>query len=119
MADFVGISASNNGISAFSHNSTISPKSVTGRQESYRDMVNRHKMEAKEIDESIKALLKGSKKADKAQVEARAVQMRFDLRAKHQEEEDSITEPTGESKLLLTVSYFIDCIPLSSRPIIF
>ena len=77
--------------------STMTPKSV----ESYRDMVNRHKVEAKELDESIKALLKAAKKTDKAQVEARAIQMRFDLRAKQQEEEDSNEEPTGESELLL------------------
>lgn len=73
----------------------------SARQESYRDMMNRHKAEAKELDESIKALLKASKKADKSQVEARAIQMRFDLRAKQQEEEDSNAEPTGELKLLL------------------
>lgn len=63
-------------------------------------MVNRHKAEAKELDESIKALLKASKKADKAQVEARAIQMRFDLRAKQQEEEDSNEEPTGRSLMI-------------------
>lgn len=70
-------------------------------------MVNRHKVEAKELDESIKALLKSSKKADKAQVEARAIQMRFDLRAKQQEEEDSNEESTGESKLLLIGTHFL------------
>jgi len=87
------------------HHSPIPSKSVPS--ESYNDLLSRHKAEAKELDDVIKALLKGAKKADKAQLEARAIQMRFDLRAKHQEEEDLNFDPTdaGERHSYLCSSY--------------
>jgi hypothetical protein len=55
-------------------------------------MEKRHERELKELSEKIKVMLKGAKKGSKAQIEAEAIQMQFDLKAKHREEMDELDE---------------------------
>lgn len=58
-------------------------------------MVSRHDQEVADLAEQIKVLMKGAKKATKAQVEAQCIQMQFDLKAKHRDEIDDWEEKNG------------------------
>jgi hypothetical protein len=58
-------------------------------------MEKRHKQESRELEGKIRALLKTAKKSNKAVIEAEAVQMGFDLKARHREELDNIPDLEG------------------------
>ena len=60
--------------------------------ESIAEIEERHEQELKELREKVKAMLKGAKKSAKAQIEAEAIQMEFDLKAKHREELEEAEE---------------------------
>jgi len=60
--------------------------------ESPEEMTRRHKAEVRELEGRIRAMLKGAKKAQRAELEAKAIQMEMDLKAKHREEEDDLDE---------------------------
>ena len=55
----------------------------------------RHDIEIKELKETSKQMLKTAKKSEKAVIEARIVQLEFDLKAKHREEEDELENQLG------------------------
>lgn len=55
-------------------------------------MERRHKKELRELEGSIRGMLKGAKKAQKAELEAKAIQLEYDMKAKHREEEDALEE---------------------------
>ena len=63
--------------------------------ESLDEMESRHANETSALAESIKQMLKGSKKANKAQIEAQTIQMQYDLRAKHRDEMDLLEDSLG------------------------
>lgn len=63
--------------------------------ETEENMDRRHDLEAQQLEEQIKGILKQAKKGDRAMLEAQIVQMRFDLRAKHREEVDSLVDSGG------------------------
>ena len=52
----------------------------------------RHKRELRELEGEVRAMLKGAKKSQKAELESKAIQMEFDLKAKHREEEEALEE---------------------------
>ena len=51
----------------------------------------------RELDGKIRALMKTAKKSNKVEIEAKCVQMNFDLKAKHREEEDLLEEQLGNN----------------------
>ena len=55
----------------------------------------RHDLEIKELKEASKQMLKSSKKSEKAIIEAKIIQLEFDLKAKHREEEDELENRLG------------------------
>ena len=63
--------------------------SLSDKEESYAERVSRHKSEEKELEFKIRAMLKAAKKSEKIIVESQAIQMRFDLRARQNEELES------------------------------
>lgn len=67
------------------------------------ELLQRHTQEVAELKESSKALLKAAKKSERAAVEARVVQMEFDLKAKHRDEVDQLEEELGEYCCVLRV----------------
>lgn len=54
--------------------------------ESILEIEQRHEREMAELAERVKVMLKNAKKSNKAQVEAEAIQLQFDLKARHREE---------------------------------
>ena len=60
--------------------------------ETMEEMERRHKKELRELEGSIRGMLKGAKKAQKAEVEAKAIQLEYDMKAKHREEEEALEE---------------------------
>lgn len=60
-------------------------------------MEKRHKQELRELEGKVRALLKTAKKSNKAVIEAEAIQMGFDLKARHREELDNIPDLEGFS----------------------
>ena len=65
--------------------------------ETRSEMEARHENETKELELATSKLLKNAKKSTRAQVEAQIIQMQFDLRAKHREEEDNFESEYNES----------------------
>ena len=64
----------------------------------------KHRREEEDLKIEIKALLKSAKKGKKAEIEAQAIQMEYDLRAKHMQEIEDFEENGGTIFLL---TYFI------------
>ena len=65
--------------------------------ETLSQMETRHLQEIKDLEATAANLLKASKKSTRSQVEAQIIQMRYDLRAKHREEEEIFEEqPAGD-----------------------
>lgn len=60
--------------------------------ESVEEMEKRHKSELRELEYTVRTMLKGAKKSQRAELEAKAIQMEYDLKAKHREEEDTLEE---------------------------
>lgn len=60
----------------------------------------RHKQEVRDLEGKVRALLKTAKKATKAVVEAEAIQMGYDLKAKQNEEYELASSMEGVSKCL-------------------
>ena len=58
--------------------------------ESAFKMEIRHKQEVRELEGKVRALMKTAKKSNRAVVEAEAIRMGYDLKAKHTEEYDSL-----------------------------
>jgi len=52
----------------------------------------RHERELAELQLQVKEMLKKAKKSEKAVMEAQAIQMQFDLKAKHREEIEEFEE---------------------------
>jgi len=65
---------------------------MEGLAETHEDMERRHKKELRELEGEVRALLKGAKKAQKAELEAKALQREYDLKARHREEEEALDE---------------------------
>ena len=63
--------------------------------ESLDSLEKRHKQEIRELDGKIRALLKSAKKSTKAVIEAEAIQMGYDLKAKQSEEYDLVANMEG------------------------
>jgi hypothetical protein len=77
------------------------------KMESYEELLFRHENEVRELAEQIKVMLKGIKKSNRAQVEAQAVQMNFDLKARHRDEVDDWEATTGKIKSSCLPKFFI------------
>ena len=60
--------------------------------ESMDAMERRHDADVKALEVEIKSLLKSAKKSTRAQVEAQAIQMQFDMKARHSDELESLEE---------------------------
>jgi hypothetical protein len=71
--------------------------------ESYDNMMIRHEREMQELADEIKNMLKTAKKSIRSQIEAQAVQMEFDLKAKHREEEDAWEEAAASGSPIVSV----------------
>ena len=64
-------------------------------KETLEDLERRHKQEVRDLEGKVRALLKTAKKSTKAVVEAEAIQMQFDLKARHNEEYDALVDMGG------------------------
>eukprot|EP01036_Dinobryon_divergens_P027644 gene27644-36453_t len=62
-------------------------------------MEARHLQEVKDLEATAANMLKASKKSTRSQVEAQIIQMRYDLRAKHREEEEYLEDRPTEDIL--------------------
>ncbi len=60
-------------------------------------MEKRHQLEKLQLEETAKVMLKGAKKSAKAQIEHQIIQMQYDLKAKHMEEEDDFDNGVNSS----------------------
>jgi hypothetical protein len=58
-------------------------------------MAKRHKQELRELEGKVRALLKTAKKSNRATVEAEAIRMGYELKAKQTEEFDLISGDEG------------------------
>jgi hypothetical protein len=67
--------------------------------EGVSQMEVRHKQETRELEGKVRALLKTAKKSNRAVVEAEAIRMGYDLKAKHAEEFDSLQIEGGLNEL--------------------
>lgn len=67
--------------------------------EGVSQMEVRHKQEMRELEGKVRALLKTAKKSNRAVVEAEAIRMGYDLKAKHAEEFDSLPIEGGLNEL--------------------
>ena len=67
--------------------------------EGVSQMEVRHKQEMRELEGKVRALLKTAKKSNRAVIEAEAIRMGYDLKAKHAEEFDSLPTEGGLSEL--------------------
>lgn len=63
-------------------------------------MEMRHKQEMRELEGKIRALMKTAKKSNRAVVEAEAIRMGYDLKAKHAEEYESLPIEDGSTELV-------------------
>lgn len=63
--------------------------------ETVESMETRHKLEQRELEGKIRALLKTAKKSTKAAIETEAIQMQYDLKRQHEEEYDKLIEIGG------------------------
>ena len=63
-------------------------------------MEMRHKQEMRELEGKIRALMKTAKKSNRAVVEAEAIRMGYDLKAKHAEEYDLLLIEGGLTELV-------------------
>lgn len=68
---------------------------INNRQFLKDNMEKRHKIELNNLDLECKALFKNAKKSNRNEIEARIIQMKFDLKAKHREEEDLFDSGDG------------------------
>jgi len=76
-------------------------------KETLEMMERRHKAERRELEGQVRAMLKGAKKSAKAELEAKAIQMEFDMKARHLEELEELEEEEegeGEGKKEATSS---------------
>jgi VIT1/CCC1 family predicted Fe2+/Mn2+ transporter len=67
--------------------------------ESLRALEERHARELQELQNNVKQMLKGAKKSTRAQIEAQAIQMEFDIKARHREEMEAFEEGTQQFDL--------------------
>lgn len=58
-------------------------------------MEKRHKQEIRELEGKVRALLKTAKKSNKSVIEAEALRLQYDLKARQSEELDSIPDVGG------------------------
>lgn len=56
------------------------------------EMMMRHKSELRDLEGKVRALLKTAKKSNKAEIEAEAIRMGYDLKAKQTVEWDSLSD---------------------------
>jgi hypothetical protein len=63
--------------------------------ETLETMTQRHKAESRELEGKIRALMKTAKKSNKSEIEAKSVQLNFDLVGKHRLEIDELEEQLG------------------------
>lgn len=56
------------------------------------EMTSRHKSELRDLEGKVRALLKTAKKSNKSEIEAEAIRMGYDLKAKQTAEWDSLCE---------------------------
>ena len=61
-------------------------------EESLLEMEKRHEREIQELEEKVKLMFKSAKKSKSAQQQAAAIQMGYDLKAKHREEIENFEE---------------------------
>ena len=59
------------------------------------ELLSRQEIELKELSLTIKSMLKGVKKSSKAELEAKSIQMEFDLKAKHRDEVEELESNLG------------------------
>jgi hypothetical protein len=80
-------------------------------KESYDEMIQRQEKEMRNLAEQIRQLLKSSKKGNKSVIEAQTIQMQFDLKAKHREEEEIFDnlQDGGHDNILELVIYNYSC----------
>ncbi len=76
------------------------------KMESISQLEERHDREIIELRESIKQMLKGAKKSTRAQLEAQAIQMEFDLKAKHR---DELEELEGKGRMWMNFHNLWQC----------
>lgn len=58
-------------------------------------MAKRHKQELRDLDGKVRALLKTAKKSNRATVEAEAIRMGYELKARHTEESELLSDDQG------------------------
>jgi hypothetical protein len=58
-------------------------------------MAKRHKQELRDLDGKVRALLKTAKKSNRATVEAEAIRMGYELKARQTEESDLLSGDEG------------------------
>lgn len=73
---------------------TVTKDAIVGETE--EQMEQRHELESQKLENEIKGIMKQAKKANKAELEAKIMQMRYDLRAKHRDEIDLLIESGGD-----------------------
>ena len=84
------------------------------KQETLVEVLLRHRREERELEGCVRSFLKQASKKDKAAMEAKGVQMKFDLKAKHRQETERFdeestglietnSEDTAENRLYNTV----------------
>ena len=56
---------------------------IPSSSETYEEVLARHKREVRDMEGKCRAMVKKAPKPEKAIIEARTVQMRFDLKAQH------------------------------------
>ena len=61
-------------------------------QETEHEIIVRHDQEDRELDEKIRMMLKAAKKSEKEVAQAKAIQMRFDQKARHREEMEELED---------------------------
>lgn len=77
-------------VSIDKHNPATGIRSRMSQKETVEMMESRHKKETEELAEKAAALRKSAKKNTKAQIESQIIQMEFDLKAKHYNEEEDL-----------------------------
>ena len=65
---------------------------LVAQKETVSQMEARHEAEKEELEKQIQVLLKSSNKKNRAQNESTSIQMRFDLKSKHIDEEDELED---------------------------
>jgi hypothetical protein len=64
-------------------------------RETLSQIESRHKAEVRKLEGEVRALLKTAKKSNRAEIEAKAIQMQYDLKGKHSTELDEFEEMGG------------------------